>query len=108
MSTTPQPINTSISTSPTTLYQAFVGAVTRAMLISMDITNIMSQDIQISVWWESADGLTKVYFSPLNMNVPALGTRSYRGALTLSNASEKIRAQSNVSGTYAIGTVMES
>jgi len=77
------------------------------MLVSLDLTNTTSNDITVDVWWESADGLTVRYFGK-SISVPAGGAASYRGIVTLSNVSEKIRALASLAGVQAVGTVMES
>lgn len=107
MTTTPQQAMGAILVSATTLYTAFIGSVTRAILVYLDLANTTAVDVTVNIWWESADGLTKRYIGQYSLTVPANGGASWRGIVTLANAGEKIRAQASAAGVDAVGTVME-
>lgn len=107
MTTNPQQALGAILTTNTTLYTAFVGSATRAMLVSLDLTNTSSADITVDVWWESADGLTTRKIAD-DLSVPAKGSQSWRGIMTFIASSEKLRAIAAATGVDAVGTVMES
>jgi len=107
MATIPQPIAIPIAAANTTLYTAFVGAATTAMLVSLDLTNTTVTDITVDLWWEDDDASEIVLFGD-DITVPAKGTSTWRGIITMDLAAEKIRAIASVVGIDAIGTVMES
>jgi hypothetical protein len=108
MATTPQPIHAAILTSNTTLYTAFVGGgATRAMLVFLILTNTTSADITVDVFWENAAGSTTRLIAD-DINVPAKGTETFRGIVSIDTSSEKIRAIASAVGVDAVGTVMEN
>lgn len=103
---TPKPIQCAILASDTTLYTAFVGTATWATLVSLDYTNTTVNDITVTTFWESSDGMTTRKLGQ-SVTVPANGSASWRGMVPLVNASEKIRAIASATGVDALGTVME-
>lgn len=108
---TPQPVHVQITGSATTFYTAWVGTVplpSRAMLVSLDLTNTNATDSVVDVWYENAAGSTLRYFAK-SLTVPAGGTASYRGMQSIDTVSDKFRAQCT-SGTSvdAVGTVIEN
>lgn len=107
MATTPQPIEAAIAASATDLYTAFVaGGATRAMIVSLDLTNTTAADITVDVWLDIGGAVTRYLADDLV--VPAKGTASWRGMAVLNASSEKLRAQGSATGVDAVGAVMEN
>src|SRR3989304_10344602 len=102
MASTPQPIKAAILTSATTLYTAFVGG-TRAMLVSLDLCNTTTADITVDCWVYDDSAAATFYFAD-DLVVPAKGTASWRGMITLDGTSDLIRAQASATGVNANGS----
>jgi hypothetical protein len=108
MATTPQPIQAAIGIAATTLYTAFVaGGATRAMMVSLDLTNTTTSDITVDVYWLDDGGANAKYFAD-DLVVPAKGTASWRGIQVLDAASETIKAIASAVGVDATGCVLEN
>ncbi len=78
------------------------------MLVSLDLTNTNATDSVVDVWHENAAGSTLRYFAK-GITVPANGTASWRGMVTIDTVSEKWRAQCTTGTSVdAVGTVVEN
>jgi len=107
MASTPQTINAAVLASATDLYTAFVGAATRAMLVSLDLCNTTTSDVTIDVWYEASGGGTLRYFAK-TFTVPAHGSITWRGMQVINAAGDKWRAQASATGVDALGAVIEN
>jgi len=108
MASTPQPIQVAVGVGVTALYTAFVGgSATRAMLVSLDLTNTTTGDITVDVYWRDAADAVSRYFAD-DLVVPAKGIASWRGMQTLDAAGEAIKAIASAAGVDATGTVIEN
>lgn len=110
MASTPQQIlNHELGTSEETLYTAFVGgSATRAMLVSLDVTNKSAAEVTVDIYVENAAGSTEYRFAD-DLPVPAKSTVSWRGMITLDAASETIKALASAgSAIDIVGTVIEN
>ena len=106
MASTPQPIEAAIGIAATTLYTAFVGAATRAMVISIDLTNTTTAQITVDIWVDIGGAVLRLLADDLP--IPPKQTLSWRGMATLNAAGELLRAQASAVGVDAVGTVMEN
>lgn len=107
MASISQPIQIAVDDAATTLYTAFVGAGTRAQLVSLDLTNTTTADITVDVTWVANGGGTTVYLAD-DLVVPSKGTASWRGMVTMDEAGDTIQAVASAHGVDALGTVVES
>ena len=107
MASTPNPIKAAVAVSNTTLYTAFVGAATRAMLVALDFCNTTAADITIDVFFENAAASVTRYFGK-GVVVPANGVASWRGMQVIDTASDKWRAIASATGVDCTGTVVEN
>lgn len=105
MAVTPIAINAAITVAALDLYTAFTTG-TVAMLVSIDFQNTTSADVTVDGWKRDANNLNSYYFAD-DLVVPAKGTASWRGIITLSQSGDKIRASASATGVDANGTVME-
>ena len=108
MASTPQPIKAAVGASATTLYTAFVAAASRAMLVSLDFVNTTTADITLDCWVSDASAGPALYYFADDVVVPAKGTVSWRGMITLDGSGDLIRAQASATGVDANGTVVEN
>ena len=106
MASTPEPIEVAIGVTATDLYTAFTGGASRAWLVSLDLTNTTTSDITVDVYKE-VSGPTDYRFGD-DLIVPAKGTLSWRGMLTLKTAGDKIKAIASATGVDCVGTVVEN
>ena len=106
MASTQQQIESALTTSMATLYTAFVGGATRASLVSLDLCNTTIADIMVDIVMERADATQRFLID--DGVVPAKGTLSYRGMVTMDASSEKIRGRASATGVDVNGTVVEN
>ncbi len=106
MANVAQKINASIGITATTLYTAFTGSGTRAVMASVDFCNTTTADITID-FYKEVSGPTDYYIYK-TMTVPAKDNLAWRGLITLDTAGDLIRAIASATGVDATGTVFEA
>lgn len=108
MASTSQPINVAILGSATPLYTAFVeGGATRAMLVSLDLTNTTASDITVDLYYLRDSDASKKYFAD-DLTVPAKGNASFRGMLVIDTVDDSWVAIASAVGIDAVGAVIEN
>jgi hypothetical protein len=102
-----QAVEGAVGTAITTIYIAFVGAGTRAILVSLHLTNTTAGDITVDAVHENAAGTQTRSFGD-DVLVPAKKTVSLSGPVALDATSEKIRLTGSAAGVEYVGVVVES
>ena len=107
MASTPQPVSAQIDDAATDLYEAFVeGGATRAMVVSLDFTNVTDSDLTLDVWVEGG-GVSRYLCNRLP--IPARESAQWRGMVTIKDDTYKLRGLSTVATSVdVLGTVVEN
>lgn len=105
MATTPQAVAAAILTSNTTLYDPFVAAgATRGMVIYLHFCNTTTADITVDCF---IDTTVDKYILDDKV-IPAKGTVSWSGIITMATATDLLVAIASATGVDVTGTVMEN
>ena len=106
MSTVPEPVHLNVPASATTFYTAFTNAASRAMLVSMTLTNTTSSDITVDIWYENSGATTLTYLAKTK-TVPALGNMTWSGMDVIKSSSDKWRIQASATGVDLNAAISE-
>ena len=105
MATTPQEVSAAILTTATVLYNPFIaGGATRGLVIYLHFCNTTTADITIDVTLNT----TVDKFILDDKVIPAKGTVSWSGCITLATATDSFDAIASATGVDCTGTVMEN